>query len=157
VTTAVDSNVLLDLLSEGSPGSGEAHDALLSWSRKGDLILSEVVFAEVSVAVDEEAGMSGFIGATGLKLVPSSIEALQVAGRNWREYLTPRPRGLGCPKCGELNVVACASCGEPLRTRQHLAPDFMIGAHALIHADRLLTTDRGFYRNHFAGLTVVGY
>ena len=39
--------------------------------------------------------------------------------------------------------------------RTRIVSDFLIGAHKLSVAVRLLTRDRGFYRRYFAGLTVL--
>ncbi|WP_227377758.1 hypothetical protein [Haladaptatus halobius] len=41
------------------------------------------------------------------------------------------------------------SCGRSLAPRQHLSPDFLIGAHAAVDAGTIITFDAGFYRSYF--------
>ncbi|MDI3281035.1 MAG: hypothetical protein QJR13_06670 [Bacillota bacterium] len=91
---------------------------------------------------------------TGIRLLPSSRQALREASIAWRTYTRQRGRQLQCASCGQLQTLSCSHCGATLTSRQHIITDFLIGGHALVQADRLLSRDRGFYRLYFPKLKV---
>ncbi len=70
-------------------------------------------------------------GKRGRARRPAIKEAVLKAAEAWREF---------------------RACGGG-RTR--IAGDFLIGAHAMVAATRLLNRDRGFYRRYFAGLELL--
>ena len=152
MTAAVDTNVLLDVFVPGAVHRDESHALLAEAHRLGAIIVSETAYAELAGSFDDKALLEALLSDTGVRLAPSSWEALQQAGDAWVAYARRRPRSLVCARCGTPQSVRCEACGEPLRTRQHMVADFLIGAHALVHADRLLTRDRGLYSTYFPDL-----
>ena len=150
--TAVDTNILLDVLAPGQQHAESSQEALSESLRAGSTVISESVYAELAGRFSASHELNGFLDDTGIRLRPSSIEALYLAGSAWRDYLRRRPDSLICPSCGTSQAVRCAGCGRDILPRQHVLADFLIGAHATVHADRLLTRDRGHYRTYFVGL-----
>ena len=67
----------------------------------------------------------------GIEFVPGSEAAAVLAGQHFARYL------------------------ERGETTGRVVPDFLIGAHAQVHADRLLARDRGYLRDYFSKLTVI--
>lgn len=128
--TAVDSSVLLDVLLADATHGKRSEAALRQAATEGALILSETVFAEV-LPVITEVEAPEWLADWQLKFVPSSLESAILAGGMFRTYLA---RG-----------------GK----RGRVVADFLIGAHATVHAQRLLARDRGFYRDYFKRLTVL--
>ena len=140
MTAAVDTNVLLDLLSPDSPHFEGSFAAMRS---EGGLIVSEAVLAELASEFDDGLAASAFLESLGVRVLRTEEHALHLAGRAFAAYLSNR------------RPVKCPDCGATIDGRQRILTDFMIGAHALVHAGRLLTRDRGYYRTYFPELVLV--
>jgi predicted nucleic acid-binding protein len=131
VITAVDSSVLLDVLVGDLSFADVSAAALRRVRSEGGLIICESVVAEVRPALESDAELREMIEDLGIVFTPASQESAILAGQSFATYLA---RG-----------------GK----RGRVTPDFLIGAHAQIHAERLLARDRGYLRDYFHGLQVL--
>ena len=152
--TAVDTNVLLDILVPGAPEASEAERQIRTSVSAGSLIVSEPVVAELAGRFSSESELSSFLTDLALDPVGSTLDVVFQAGSAWTEYTRRRPRRMECPGRGSAVEARCSNCGRVVTPRQHIIAEFIIGAHALVKADRLLTRDRGFYNTHFPALTL---
>lgn len=128
--TAVDTNVLLDILGADPKFGPLSAAALRRCIAEGAVVACEAVWAETAAFFEKEAQYLKAMTTLGIAFDPISQDAALKAGSVWQRYR--------------------ANGGK--RTR--VAADFLIGAHAASECNRLLTRDRGFYRDYFKGLKV---
>jgi hypothetical protein len=127
----VDSNVLLDVLTEDPRWFGWSSSALARCADQADLVINQIVYAEVSMGFDRIEDLESALPPEMLIRSPLPWDAAFLAGKCFKAY---RRRG------GEQR--------SPL-------PDFYIGAHAAVSGLSLLTRDPSRYRTYFPRLELI--
>jgi predicted nucleic acid-binding protein len=154
--TAVDTNIILDVLIPGEPFGESSKELLDHHSSKGKLILCEVVFAELAARFPSEEELASFLADTRMSLVYSNEKSLYMAGSRWAQYARKGTKNrFSCGKCGHAFDATCPQCKAALTERLHVLADFLIGAHALVQADCILSRDLGVYKTYFSDLAVI--
>jgi predicted nucleic acid-binding protein len=131
VITALDSSVLLDVLADNPVHAERSIRALQQASRQGRLIAGECAVAEIFPALGDAGRVHQFLADWQIDFVASDEESALLAGEMFLRF----------PKRG--------------RERKKIVADFLIGAHATVHADRLLARDRGYLSDYFTNLTLI--
>ena len=128
---AVDSSVLLDVLTD-DPRFADASETCLGEAlAHNDLVVCDAVVAEIhTLLAGSESTMDG-LSSLGIRYLPTSEQAAVRAGHMQRRFLDRGGR------------------------KDRVVADFLIGAHALLQCDALVTRDASFFRDYFKGLKVI--
>ena len=129
--TLVDTNVLLDLVTDDPVWADWSLAQLEAASLQGPLSINDVVYAELSVRYDRVEDLDRFLEAAGIAIAVMPRAALFLAGKVFVQYR----------KAGGARTA--------------VLPDFFIGAHAAVTQLPLLTRDVGRYQTYFPTLQLI--
>ncbi len=129
--SAIDTNVLLDILKPNDSFPDAAAAMIEDAANRGSLVVCDIVYAEICIQFATRRECDHFFDRNEIRIEPLDRAAHFLASRIWREY---RSQG-----------------GK----RNRILPDFLIGAHAQTQANRLISRDRGFYRSLVPKLAIV--
>ena len=127
----VDSNVLIDIFSNDPVWEQRSLTAVELRAAREDVIINEVVYAELSPGFAHPDKLDEGLNLLGVKLQTPPKSALFLAGNAHRLY---RRRG---------------------GTKTSVLPDFFIGAHAAVEGASLLTRDPGRVRAYFPTVALI--
>jgi predicted nucleic acid-binding protein len=125
VATLVDSNVLIDVLTEDEHWFAWSAEAVERAAETGPLVINPIIYAEVSVRFSKIEELDDVLSPDDFSRAPLPWPAAFLAAKCFLAY---RRRG---------------------GTRSAPLPDFFIGAHAAVSRFRLLTRDAARYRTYF--------
>jgi len=129
--TLVDTNVLLDLVTNDERFVEWSISQLEAASLKGPIIINDVIYSELSVRYDTIEQLDAFIECAVLQHDYIPREALFLAGKAFQKYR--RSGG----------------------TRTAVLPDFYLGAHAAVLKLPVLTRDEARYRTYFPTVSLI--
>lgn len=129
--TLIDTNVLLDLVTDDPDWSEWSLAKLEEAFFAGPLLINDIVYAEASIRYGRIEDFEAMLAEAKIELAPMPRAALFLAGKAFQRYRTA-----GGARTGVL-------------------PDFFIGAHAIIADWPLLTRDTGRYRSYFPKLRLI--
>lgn len=129
--TLVDSNVLLDVITEDPKWLAWSAAQIERLAQKGPLYIDVIVYAEVSVRYETVEEVESALPVELFPRLPLPLEAVFLAGKAYMRY--KRQGG----------------------NRTSALPDFFIGAHAAVAGLRLLTRDPSRYRTYFPTLDII--
>ena len=127
---AVDSSVIVELLAD-SAHADASEAALREALARGPVVVCDVVVAEICSSLRDGDQAMQALEDMGISYSAVEQKSALRAGEMQRRY---RARG-----------------GDAQRTVQ----DFIVGAHALLQCNALITRDAGFFRDYFKGLKVI--
>jgi predicted nucleic acid-binding protein len=129
--TLVDSNVILDVLTEDPRWYAWSSTALAQCANEGPLYINPIIYAEVSIGVATIEEMEEVLPPESFPRLPIPLEAAFLAGKAFLQY---RKR---------------------TGTKITPLPDFFIGAHAAVAGLPLLTRDSRRYRTYFPSIEII--
>ncbi len=129
--TLVDTNVLLDLVTNNPVWADWSQSQLEAAAVRGPILINDVVYAELSVGYLRMEEVDAALAVGRVEIVPMPRAALFLAGKVFQKYR--------------------ASGG----TRTGVLPDFFIGAHAAVAKVPLLTRDVQRYRSYFPSIQLI--
>jgi len=143
---AIDTSVLIDLL--GDDAGADAAEACLRLALgSGPVVVCEVVVSEIAAGLGHGAEVMDALEDMGLRFSPMEQRSAIRAGEMQRKY-HQRLREAALARGG---ATPAPLLHAPARTM----PDFLVGAHALLQCNGLITRDDGFFRDYFKGLKVI--